>query len=451
MSEAVLFAKCLGFTDSTAIGKQIVNPNPRSEDAGATEIIGVSNLTIVDNGVENVPDYVTIHTHASPLTGLSAKTRVLFQNGTDTYEWDGSNEHNIGIVLDGPMVHTPIDCRISDGSAVYKSTEVGESVTEATVGSNPNPPTSREYAGMPAYNEAFMGNGRLFAINAEDPRFIQYSEPFKLDLWNLGDNFIGHSTEALNANAIATEGTMCLVSAHSNGVHVYVGGDIRNCKHTFYPCSYIEGTLFSGFINKAIGQMHVFLCNDGVYTVSPAGELVNITPSKFTKLHNLNASYNCCVVDEGKYLAFGNSVCVEYDFTSKAVMLRASTAVGAALHNAVAIYAVDDTISMLGTASETVTSSITLPFSDFGKSGVKSLSDLYFSGIVDGALTITATDIIGDSWEIEESGLGTVQNYRIVTPKGRLGNHISLRLTSTGGLFRMEELRAIFTASSRTR
>lgn len=450
MSEAVLYSKCLGFTDLAALGMQRVTPNPRDPEAGATELIGCSNVTITDMGVEKIPATAVEFTHSAPITNISAGNRFVYQDGIDVKEWDGTNHSTIGAILSGPVIHTPIDCRINSGGVVYKSVGVGGVITAATVGANPNPTTSRPFYGMPAFKQGFTYNGRVYAVNETDDRFLEYSENYHYDLWNPADNFLNSITSVIDTGSIPG----CIVTLHSNGVTVYSGDGISQVGKKFYPCSPYTNTLFSGLISKTAGYGHVFLCSNGVYLVDTTGALVNITEARFNKLGALNDSYKCAVVDDGKYLAFGNTLCIEYDFGSKAVMLRDSTAASATVWSDKAYYAVDDTV-VFNETSGTVAASLTLPYSDLNKPGIKSLSNFYFTGIFEQDLIITATDQEGESWELTESGLGAgaapVYNYRIVTPKGRLGNHISFNISSPAGAFRMEKLTAVLMATTRTR
>jgi hypothetical protein len=173
-------------------------------------------------------------------------------------------------------------------------------------------------------------------------------------------------------------------------------------------------------------------------------------------LNALNTSYSCSTVLAGKYLAFGNSLAIEYDFKTKATLKRSTFGItGACVWNGVNYFASGNNIVTAGTEIDATSNfgcSMTLPLSDMGAPGTKSFEALYFTGTMNGDMTITATDQTGRSWERSVSGeLVGVTNYRIKTPKGKLGNHVSIAIECTVGAFRLEELRATFAASKRSR
>ena len=448
--DAILFRKCLGLNDTRAVSSQRMITEPRDPEAGNVEFIDCLNVTTTPDGcVEKIPPLVTALTHTAPIINISAGKRLLFTDGVDTSEWSGTAVTKRFPLVSGPMVHTPIDCRVSTATQVFKSPHAAPTMAEAVVGTNPGPVTSTSFSKMPAFDSAFVYNSRLCSVNHADPRFLQYSRPFAYDLWNLGDDFVPHMLLVLQAVQIPG----CVVALHAGGVSVYTGGDLSDVARKFYPCPAINGTLYSGFISEADGHAHVFLGSDGVYVVDASGKLSNITPT-FRKVSGLNTSYTCATAVGGKYLAFGSSICVEYDFETKTVLKRSSQAVkGAAVWNGTNYFATGSTVSSYGSTIDTssITTSITLPFSDLGAVGTKSLSCFYFTGEIGECATFTVTDSKGDSWSVQEDGIGAVTEYRIKAPRGDLGNRVSVKVESTSGTFRMEELRAVFMSGKRTR
>lgn len=446
-----LFKRCLGLNDARAFGTQKMITNPRDPEVGSVELTDCLNLTTTDDGaVEKIAPFVTAITHSAPITAISAGKRFLFTDGVDTREWTtGTTVVNRFPATTGPMVHTVLDCRVSTASKVYKSVHPAVAMAEAVVGTNPNPATSKAFAGQPAFDHAFTYNAKLYSVNHADPRFLQCCEDYHYDLWNLADGFVGHLMPVLQAGAIP--GVM--LTLHDSGVTVYPGSGPADFAKRFYPCDAIDGTLFSGFISKVYGYGHIFLCSDGVYAVLADGELKNLTVSTAGSIGTLNSSYSCATVQDGKYLVFGNALCIEYDFQTKAVMKRSSGVTSATGWNGINYYAVGSTVATMGTAIDTgsIAASLTLPFSDWGSAGAKSISDFYFTGTIGGDVLLTATDNVGKSWEVNVSGIGEVSNYRIKTPKGMLGNHISLKIDCTSGAFRMEELAVVVAASKRSR
>lgn len=460
--QAILFSKCLGFNDARALSS--FKANPRS---GATELTDCLNLTTTPDGcLEKIAPLVPVLTHTAPVTRISAGSRFMFSDGVDTREWlGGTDVVNRFPAVAGPIAHTPLDVRVSDGTRVYKSkSSPAGAMTEALAGVYDGPPVTTPFYGMAPFDQAIIYNAKLYAINHADPRFIGYSEDFFYDLWNRGDGHIGHISPVLQSGAIPG----CILALLSGGVVVYVGGSPgpdMGKKH--YPCAVMPGTLYSGQITMsgainndgtshvAVTYLHIFLCSDGVCVVDASGTLTNLTDSRTGNLGALNSTYSCATVQGNKYLAFGDQCCIEYDFQTKAVMIRDTfSVVGAAIWKGVAYFASGSSISTLGDEIDTGSSfaaSLTLPLSDMGASGTKSIEYLYFTGQIDGDVIITATDNVGKSWEKDVSDLGQVTNYPIKTPKGKLGNHISWRIDCASGAFRLEELRAVFAASQRSR
>lgn len=458
MSTANLFRKCLGFNDSKAF--TLLRTDPRS---GATDLSDCLNLTVTAEGaVEKVAPFVSALAHSAPLTKISAGHRFIYQDGTDVKEWNGAQVSTIGPVMAGAVAHTPLDVRVATASKVYKSAVSGSALLEAVRGPLTNLPdrATKPYYAQPVFKQAFEYNGLLYGVNAADPRFLQFSEYGLYDVFAIGDRFIGHVNPILQAGAIPG----ALICTHADGVTVYAGTSKADFVKRFYPCRLIDGTLFSGFVGKTFAQgnqsvtygpCHIFLCADGVHIVTGNGEFVNLTAERTSFLDLLNSSYSCATLHDGKYLAFGNAVCIEYDFEKNTVLKRSPFGVvSAAIWKNVNYYAIGSAVTTLGSTGDTsadFAASLTLPLSDLSAPGKKSIDCFYFTGTITGDVTITATDQNGKTWAVEVSELGTVSEYRIKTPKGELGNHISFKVDCNSGAFKMEELRAVFAASKRTR
>jgi hypothetical protein len=454
MSRAILFRKCLGLNDARAFGTQKMITDPRDPEAGNVELIDCLNLTTTpDSCLEKLPPLVTVLDTGAPVTSLSSGSRCMFGDGTNIKEWTGGSTVVTRFPAQyGLTIHTPLDARVASGGKVYKSINPSGAMVEALVGSYTGPPVQKPFSAMPVFKQAFVYNAKLYAVNAADPRFIQYSEDYAYDLYNLADNSIGSALPVWESGAIP--GVM--LTTHDGGVTVYSGAGPHDFTKKFYPCNVIDKTLYSGFVSKVYGYSHIFLCDDGVYVVGPSGDLVNVTVDQTDHIDVLNDSYSCTTVLSGKYLAVGNRLGIEYDFKTKSLLKRSSFGIAAAcVHNGVNYFAVGNTIAGLGSdidSSGAYSCSMTLPYSDFSARGKKSIEALYFTGTIDGDVTITATDQTGNSWNKEISvELVNVSGYRITTPRGYLGNHISISIECTSGVFRLEELTASFNASSRTR
>lgn len=446
-----IFKKCLGINMAKTHSTLLANP-----DTGETELIDCLNITTTDDGcIEKSPSFNTVLTHSAPVTNISAGSRFIYQDGIDTKEWNGSSSvATIGAILDGPIAHTALDVRVASGSAVYKSSIAGAAVVAATAGDTshiPDAGVKPRYA-QPAYKQAFAYNGHLYAINAEDPRFLQYSDYGAFDLFALGDSFISHSLPILQAGAIPGQ----LVAVQADGVNVYSGANHSDFKKTFYACQPIGGTLYCGMVGGINKRLIVFLAHDGVYVIDESGAFTNVTSGKTILPKEINSSYHAVTVSDGKYLAFGDSFCVEYDFNTKALLKRDLLGVTSATEwNGVSYFATGSTVAMLSSvagANDSVVSSLAFPYSDFGVRGTKSFSALYFTGTLDGDLTITATDHNGKEWEIEVSGDWIdVTRKRIKTPKGVLGGRVSLKLVCPSGAFRLEELQVELATTKRSK
>ncbi len=450
--EAILFRKCLGLNDARAFGTQTLIADPRNKEAGNAELIDCLNITTTPDGrVEKIAPLVTVLTHTAPITKLSAGSRFIYQDATNTLEWNGTTSATIGAVLTGPVVHTSLDVRVATATKVYKSAVAGAALTEALLGSTTNiPPGPTPFYSQPPFSQAFRYNGILYGINAASPKFLQYSRYGHNDVWAIGDDYLRHTLPVKNSGQIPG----VIIATHDGGVTLHRGSNPEDFEHASAPCPVIHNTLYSGFINKVLEDGHVFLCNDGVYFVGPDGKLVNLTVDQTDYLDALNNSYYCVTVKDGKYLAFGDLCCLEYDFKTKTLLKRSTQGVtGACTWNGRTYLAAGSDILTLGTEIDTALScSMTFPFSNLGTPGKKSLDCIYFTGTASAGMNITVTDQTGAGWTREVSDeLVNVSDYRIKLPDGFLGNHVSFKLDCTSGAFRMEEVRVVLNASKRSR
>jgi hypothetical protein len=221
----------------------------------------------------------------------------------------------------------------------------------------------------------------------------------------------------------------------------------------FYPCAYEASTLYSGFISKALGYGHVFLCADGVYMVGSDGAINRLSADNLDYADALNSSYTGAVVAGGKYLAFGDQVTVEYDFRTKTTMKRAPGVAAACVLGDTPYLAIGSAIKTPSTTMDTCSCSFTLPYSSLGAVGTKSFDSLYLTGEFNGDLAITLLDQSNpeepERWAVEVSELGIVQNKRIKLPKGVVGSKIAFRFEVASGNMRVEEIRASFSAGQR--
>ena len=453
VKESVIFTKCLGLNDIVSLGSQKHNI-----ETGETELIDCLNVTTTRDGcIEKTPGYSTVISHSAQVVDVSGYARFLFADAIDTNEWDGSAVTKPFQLVTGPICHTPIDVRISNGVSVYKS--LNGSLTSSTTGLgdiSAIPITAKRFSPMPDYIKAFVYNAKLYTVEPTTNKFMQYSEDYHYDVFSLGDGFIPSSSPILDAGYVYSQkpdANGCIIWMHSDAVSVLDGAGPHDFTNNYYPCLPIDRSLYSGWISKALGYGHVFMCDDGIYMVSDDGVISNMTIGQTSHLKGLNASVYGATVQDGKYLAYGDSVCVEYDFFTKTVMKRSAENIVAATEwQGSSYFAKGSTVSRLDspmTSAQAATMSF--PYSYFGVQGAKYVSDMYITGRFDDSLTITATDQNGTSWEIEAEGIGICSNHRIKTPRKVMGTRISITLTSSTGPFRLEELRANIIESQRSK
>lgn len=441
MPEAILFKTCLGLNNSKATSTQKTDWK-----TGETQLVGCVNMTTTDDGaVEKAPSFTPLFTHSAPVTRVSAASRTLFGDGVDTYELVGSSAVKRFPLVAGAIMHTLQDTRVVGGAKVYKSADPAGAMAEVVVGTNPGPATSVAHAAMPTFTHGFIAGGRACILSGN---FLRYSEPFYYDLWDLGNGFIPHPHACLQGGYV--DG--CLVVTHAEGVSIYVGDDMARSglNKRFYGCSYLPGSLYSGDLLKAATRGHMFLCDDGVYTVDSSGEVSRVSQD-FSEVASVCGTVVGSTVVAGKYLVYGTVGAVEYDIKSSKVMLRASGVAGVSRRGMDAIFARGAEVSTYTEADESTLCGFTLPFGTLGSEGRKVFDSLYFTGESTGELEITLLDQSQEEperWTIGVEDLGVVQQRRIKLPKAGVGSKTAFRLASTGRL-RVEELRVTFSAGAR--
>lgn len=440
--EAILFKNCTGLNDSAQMS------DAKYDIEGNTDLIGCMNMTVTDKGkLVKVPALVSKLVMPSAIDNISAGTRMFVQSGT------GIGEYN-GIATVTPLtvspvcvpgtkakfIHTPIDARIGVTAGQYKVAKASSSAVELSLGTHAGPVTSKVFSKMPTFNSGFVFNSKLYSAFGN---FLQYSEDYYYDVWNLGDSFIGSKNEVLQSGQVPG----CVITVHEDGVTGYFGTGPHDFVKKFFPCSVINGTLFSGFISKVYDSAHVFLCTDGVYVLTADGKLSNLTVTNTHKLNILNTTYNTVIIQDGKYLAYGNTVCVEFDFQLKVLLIRGTLGITAScLWNNKAYYSSGVMLAELGTGDATgaVDCSVKLPYNDLGTDEAKQLRFVYFTGYIGGTAEIVVRNQFGQSVTKDISNLGYVQNYKITGLRECKGNKLSLEVLSHTGIFKIEEIRATF-------
>ena len=448
-NEAILFSSCTGLNDSEEASDAKYTPD------GVTDVIGCINVTTTAKGkLVKVPALVPVLTHTSNIDELSAGSRMFVQSGTGIGLCDGSVITPLSVppvVVPGAkavFIHTPVDTRIRVNSTDrYKVPSAGTAAAVLAVGVNPVPVTSAVLEKMPDFTGGFVLGAKLYT--AKD-KFLQYSEDYSYDLFNIGNNFIGNKNAVLQCGQVPG----CIATLHADGVTAYLGTGPHDFEKKFFPCAVIPGTLYSGFISKVYESAHTFLCSDGLYVLRADGSFVNLTVANTQYLGNLNSVYNTVTVIGGKYLAFGNSLCVEYDFTVKALLLRGTAGVTASCQFEEKTYtAAGNVLSTYSTAQSTekLTCKVTLPYSNFGTPEYKQIRFLYFTGKVTGSAKVTVRNRFGDSAVTDVSNIGLTQKRKITGLRTCKGPELSVEIEVRSGLFSLEELTCAFMTCSNFR
>lgn len=447
--QVILFKKCTGYNDSQ------YSHDVRYDLEGNTDIIGCENMTTTPDGkLVKVPALQAIANSVSDIDEVTAGSRLFIQAGTALVEYNGTAV--VPLAASPPVVagsrakyiHTPIDTRVAISTGVqYKIPAATSTAVALTLGTYAGPPVNVPFAKMPDFSGGFVHGAKLYTHAG---KFLQYSEDYAYDLWNLGDGFIGHQYTVTASGQIPG----CVIAMHVNGVTAYLGTGPHDFQKKFFPCLPLAGTLFSGFVSKLYDSAHVFLCNDGVYVLTADGKLSNATLANTTRLSLLNTAYNTVVLVGGKYLAFGNSKCVEFDFVTKAMTLRDTAGITAScLWNDAAYFGSGKVFGKFNAADNEglLNCKVQLPYNDCGTDENKHIRFVYLTGYIGGDAAVTVYNQDGVSVTTDISDLGYVRNYKVTGLRQCKGNKLSLEFTSTSGIFKLEEVRATFVNCSSRR
>lgn len=445
--KAILFSKCAGLNDNLQTTAVEYNAE------GITDIASCVNMSVTSDGkLVKPPTLNTAVSSTAAIDALVAGARMFVQTGTALKEFDGVVLKDITaspVFTPGTKaayISTPLDVRVSLPAANYKVVGAATSAVLANVGSYNGPATSVQYAKMPPFAGGFVYNAKLYTHLG---KFLQHSADYNYDLFDLGNGHIGHTYSIIQSGQIPG----CILVTHEVGVSIYLDNGPGRFKKVFVPCRVIAGTLCSGYIEELSDYAHIFMCYDGIRAVGSDGKVVRITADKLESAGALNTSYNTAALHSGKYLAFGNTVCVEYDFSNKAVMLRATSGVVTSCVWANKLYVGNGlNISTFSTADNTdsTPSSFTLPYNDFGVDQTKQIRFLYFTGKITGYASVIVRNQFGQSVIKDVSNIGYVQNFKISGLRKCKGNKLAVGFSSKSGAFKLEELRVeYYNCSSR--
>lgn len=449
---AVLFSGCLGLNNNTQ------RTAAKYNEDGLTEVIGCKNLTVTPDGkLIKIPGFASVLTAAATIDNLAAGKRMFVQAGTSMKEFNGATLSALTVSpvftagVKGRFIFTPVDTRISVGSPVATQYKIPHENNTAVVCALGNlatlPSRSLTFSKMPDFAEGFVYTSKLYTVNLADKRFLQYSEDYFYDVFNLADNFIGHKQVGAVLQAGAIPG--CIAAVHETGVSCYFGSGQNDFIKKFFPLKTVPGTMVSGFFAALNTYAHLLLCEDGVYTITADGKASNLTENRLTGLDKINTSYSAVLYADGKYLAFGNSKLIEFDLLQKTLMLHDNFSIssGCVWKNQ-AYFAVGDTLlkqndeATKNTAA--VQTQVILPYNDFGTSRTKQIRFLYFTGEITGVAKFTVRSQSGSVASKIVSNIGYVEKYKIDGFRPCKGEKLSVEITTEKGFFKLEELRASF-------
>jgi archaellin len=438
--EAILFSKSTGLNDSYE------TTGPQYTADGATDIIACKNLTTTPEGkLIKVPDYNTV-VSSGPVLAMTSGDRILCQKDGHLEEFNGNSCNLLTTspaFLDGviaKLITTPVDIRINNGSELYKYVTGSTSYSVLVLGAYKGPYTSQSFSRMPSFDSGFVFNSKLFITK---DKFLSHSEDYYYDVWKNSSNYITSNSPILQSGQIPG----CIITTHKNGVTGYFGTSINKFEKKFYPCEVLNGSLYSGLVSKIYDNAHVFMCTDGVYVLTADGKLINLTVTNTDHLDLLNTQYTTTVVIDGKYLAYGDLLCVEYDFVTKAISLRDTNTVNCSgIYKNIQYFGNSTGLVSFGTypGISTLTTTVQLPYSDMGNSNTKQLRYLYFTGKITGSATLTIRNQYGNVVTKDISNLGYVQNHKISGIRLIKGQKLSVEITTQDGEFKLEELRSAF-------
>lgn len=446
-TEVILFSKCTGINDSTE------TTGPQHSVEGVTDLRDSLNVTTTPEGkLIKVPALTAVATASvENITDIVASNDFVYAHYNDgLFKLSGNvltAVTNCPTLSDGvkvPYIKTPQDLRFSVGNSGYKIKTASSAVELLTIGDYTGPATSKQFSKMPVFTGGFVLGPKLYTKYG---KFLQFSEDYFYDLFNAADSHIGSNYTVLQCGQIPG----CIITTHAEGVTGYFGTGPHNFRKEFFPCKYIQGTLYSGNINKLEAKAHVFMCADGFYALTADGKLTNMSVEKTDKLNLLNTEYKTVVCVDGKYLAYGNLLCVEFDMQTKGMYYRGTNGVVCGdSFNGVAYLGSGKSVNKFETTDNADTSQciVKLPYSDMGNTSDKQIRFLYFTGTLGTSTTFNVRNQFGVLASKVVTATGYVQNYKIEGLRLCKGPKLSVEIISDIGYFKLEELRAVYYPTS---
>ena len=447
--EAILFQTCKGLNDTGTV--LTANVDTKTGDSDLRDSDGV---TIDYNGnlissfglglVAELPgNIVALSTNAT----ASSHDRCVLQAGNKLYDWDGSNFTVIQIVVAtvltdvvitgvAKICQTNTDVRYNNNGTVYRIPNHSNIAVLATVGDTSFlPPTSKVYNGMPAFNGGFTANGRLYTWVGD---FIQYSEMWAYDVWNLADNHMYMNSEILQAGYIPG----CMVIMCAEKFVVLTGTGPHDFVYNEYPTRTKVNTLWSGWADK-LGYGHILCSSHGIVIVTQDGKVNHVTE---TRVENaFDGNFVGASANDAKYIAMGDALNIEYDFVNKCALTTTKPHVDFVTEFQEDFLFAEGNKLYIQTEQVKVHCWLLLPFTDMGSKWNKRINRLYISGEFVGDLTLTVLykDSDGASKSLDING---IVSDEVITGFGTGKSvYISIQIEFTGTYFYLDSIRCLYT------
>jgi hypothetical protein len=436
--------QCTGLNDSIETTDQTYTAE------GVTDLRDCLNVTVTPSGKLVKINQLSQVLAVADTVDISAGTDMFVTAGTVLKKFDGTNLVTLTGTptfnnSKGKFIHTPIDSRFEVAAVdPYVSKNGTTTAAACALGTYAGPQTFKSFSRMQDFDFGFVFSGRLFTVKG---KFLQFSEKYNYDVFNVADDYFGFKDEILQAGQIPG----CIILMHKDSITTLVGSDVGNFIKTTHACRPLVGTLWSGTATKVVEDVHVFTCADGIHIVGADGKLANLSVERTDRLDRLNTVYNTAIVTvDGKYLAYGDSCCIEYDFVVKSVLIRNTQSILASCRHKGEDYFATPTgiYRQSGTMDATSICTVALPYNDFGNALTKHIRYIYFTGELTGAAEFITRNQFGGAVTHQVNNLGYVQNHKIGSFRTCRGNKLSVEINVTDGRFKLEELTASYTMCS---
>lgn len=433
MKTVTVVTKVLGINDS-GVGNAGVN-----SETGECEVSQCVNMIPNESGYLTMAPERKFFTNAPAAitTVFSGYGKTFVQCGTVLYRLDGdvftaiTAPDLVGAVTG---VVTAIDARYTSNAVTYKVVHGSDVASACVAGAHANPDKVITYSAMPAFSKAFTHGGALFVVTGE---FVRSSEVNYYDCWDLTDTYIWAGSDITDAGSIPG----CIVLLTARKAIVITGYNKRDFKYAEYAMLPVANTLWSGDSADA-GYLHMFIAEDGVYIVTPDGNLVNTSKRKCNK-NTFSGIFNGAAVTELGYFAYSDIGCVHQSMVSAGYF---KTTCSGTLHSN-GLVADGDCLYII--ANTMHTGKFVLPPMSFGTEHKKRVRALYIAGVIIGTVTVLLETDDGAISGVAEIFTGLVQSARMQGFSTLLSTNVKITVSFEGEYFELHNLTAHITVSPR--